>query len=198
MNLPFMALDLRDPISIQAETSTHNGDSYPQSSKIVYEFGPNEHRPAVTMTWYDGGNKPARDLLSDAGIADFLDDGKIPDSGSLFVGSKGKLFSPGDGGAGGHIIGGLDVGDVKFPVSPGHWEEFVNAIKTKDAEPAMSNFPNYAGPLAETVLLGNLAVWPAEAGKGPKVEWDAKRMHAKGAGDLSAILKPTYRDGYSW
>ena len=92
------------------------------------------------MTWYDGGNKPVRDLLSDNGISEFLDEGKIPDSGSLFVGTKGKLFSPGDGGAGGHIIGGVEVGDIKFPVSPGHWEEFVRAIKTNNGEPAVSNF----------------------------------------------------------
>ena len=25
----------------------------------------------------------------------------------------------------------------------------------------MSNFPDYAGPLTETILLGNLAVWAA-------------------------------------
>ena len=27
-NLPYMALNLRDPISVQAETSGHNKDSY--------------------------------------------------------------------------------------------------------------------------------------------------------------------------
>ena len=60
----------------------------------------------------------------------------------------------------------------------------------------MSNFPDYAGALAETILLGNLAVWP-DSGKGPKVEWDAKHLHAKGASDLTSIIKPTYRAGYS-
>jgi hypothetical protein len=34
-------------------------------------------------------------------------------------------------------------------------------------------------------------------GKGPKVEWDAKHLRAKGASDLASIVKPTYRAGYS-
>ena len=29
----------------------------------------------------------------------------------------------------------------------------------------MSNFPNYAGPLTEVILLGDLAVWAADKGK---------------------------------
>ena len=35
----------------------------------------------------------------------------------------------------------------------------------------MSNFPDYAGPLIETILLGNLAVW-----KRGRVEWDPKNL----------------------
>ena len=35
----------------------------------------------------------------------------------------------------------------------------------------MSNFPDYAGPLTETILLGNLAVW-----KRGRVEWDPKNL----------------------
>ena len=38
VNMPFAALGLRDPVSVQAETSGHNGDSYPKWSKIVFEF----------------------------------------------------------------------------------------------------------------------------------------------------------------
>ena len=68
--------------------------------------------------------------------------------------------------------------DVEFPRSPGHFEEWVAAIK--GGAPAMSNFPDYAGPLAETVLAGNLAVWLADQkGAGPKVEWDAQQLKAE-------------------
>src|SRR5205085_9013381 len=107
----------------------------------------NKTRPAVNMTWYDGGNRPSLDYFQDTGFSDLLNDGKIPESGSLIIGDKGKLYSPGDGGAGGHIVGGVDVGEVTYPISPGHWPEFIRAIK--GGEPAMSNFPAYAGGLAE-------------------------------------------------
>ena len=56
----------------------------------------------------------------------------------------------------------------------------------------MSNFPDYAGPLTETILLGNLAVWA-----GTKVEWDAKDMKATNPPELDAIVRPHYRDGYT-
>ncbi len=61
----------------------------------------------------------------------------------------------------------------------------------------MSNFPDYASPLTETVLLGNLAVWAAhEPGAGPKVDWDAKNLKATGAEELEALVKPEYRGDY--
>ena len=56
----------------------------------------------------------------------------------------------------------------------------------------MSNFPDYAGPLTETVLLGNLAVWSGE-----KVEWDAANMKSKNVEGLEPIIKPNYRKGYT-
>src|SRR5579862_133186 len=63
VNLPFMALDLRDPTAITAVCTGHNGDSYPKASRIVYEFPATAARAAVTMTWYDGGNLPPIDLI---------------------------------------------------------------------------------------------------------------------------------------
>ena len=74
----------------------------------------------------------------------------------------------------------------------------------------MSNFPNYAGPLAETVLLGNLAVWAAAGDQDPskreeqaktgvlgkKIEWDAKTMTATNAPEVAHILKPVFHNGY--
>ena len=80
--------------------------------------------------------------------------------------------------------------------SPGHFDEWVRAIQ--GGEPAMSNFPDYAGPLTETVLVGNLAVWVADQpGLGQKVEWDAKNMKVKNIDGLEPAIKPTYRKGYT-
>ena len=189
VNMPYMALDLRDPTSVQAETSGHNHDSYPKWSIIKYEFPANDKRTAVTMTWYDGGKKPSKDLL----------DGKDPEgSGALVIGEKGKLYAPGDYAEKKiEMLGGISEPTVEFVQSPGHFQEWVRAIK--GGEPAMSNFADYSGSLTETVLLGNLAVWAApEAGSpGKKIEWDAKKLEATNAPEVAAIVRPKFRDGYS-
>ncbi len=100
------------------------------------------------------------------------------------------MFSGGDYG-GGQLLGGATPVEAKFPQSPGHFEEFVRAIH--GGEPAMSNFPGYAGPLTETVLLGNLAVWA----NGETVEWDARRLRAKNNAEAQRLVRPRYRRGYS-
>jgi hypothetical protein len=93
------------------------------------------------------------------------------------------------------LLGGIEMPEVKWDESPGHFEEWVQAIKT--GKPAMSYFATYAGGLTETILLGNLAVWVAAAGKGEKVKWDAKNMKSTNIKGLEPIIKPTYREGYT-
>jgi predicted dehydrogenase len=185
MNLPFRALELRDPDWVEAQTSGHDRDSYPKWSVIRYHFPARGKRPALTMTWYDGGKLPDAKLLGGK---------KVARSGSLMVGDKGKLYAPGDGVGSYQLLAGAREVGVKYPKSPGHFQELVRAIK--GGPPALSNFPEYATPLTETVLLGNLAVW---AGK--RVEWDARAMRAsvkeEPEPDLDRIVKPRYRKGYS-
>jgi hypothetical protein len=113
-------------------------------------------------------------------------------SGCLIVGDKGKLYSPNDYGAKFELLGIDEPVDVKPAqgVDALHFKNFADAIRGDGK--TVSNFPDYAGPLTETVLLGNLALW---AGK--KVEWDAKNMKATNAPELDAIIKPEYRAGYT-
>ena len=188
VNMPYMALALRDPISVQAKTSGHNRDSYPEWSVIDFQFPSNDQRPALKFTWYDGGQKPSKDLL----------DGTDPAiSGCLVIGDKGKLYAPGDYAEREIILmGGISEPKVDFVKSPGHFEEWVRAIR--GGEPAMSNFADYSGPLTETILLGNLAVWAApQAGEmGKKIEWDAKNLVATNAPEVAEVVKPKYREGY--
>jgi len=91
------------------------------------------------------------------------------------------------------LIGGTEM-EVEYPQSPGHFQEWVDAIR--GGKPAMSNFPDYASGLTETVLLGNLAVWVADQGEGEKVLWDAKNMKCTNIKGLEPLVKPTYRKGY--
>jgi predicted dehydrogenase len=182
MNMPFMALDLRDPISVEAETAGHNKESYPKWSVINFEFPKTDAREAVKLVWYDGGKRPDKELL---------DGTNPPESGSLVIGEKGKLFSDGDYGAKFKLLGDLEKPEVEFKRSPGHFTEWVEAIKGGD--PAMSNFADYSGGLTETVLLGNLAVWA----DGQRIEWDAKNLSSPNAPEVEEIVRYEYRKGWS-
>jgi len=188
-NMPYMGLDLFDPVSVQATTSGHNRDSYPKWSVINFEFPANDWRPAVKFFWYDGGKKPDIERLG-------ID--KVGGAGCIVVGSKGKLFSHGDYGGITQLYGDVDDSDegLDYANSPGHFHEWILAIR--GGEPARSNFPDYAGGLTETILLGNLAVWTANEPEteGPKVAWDAKNLKATNVEGLEEIVKPVYRDGY--
>jgi predicted dehydrogenase len=187
-NMPYMALDLKNPVSIEAEHSGHNQDSYPSWSVIRFAFPATDSRPAIPVTWYDGTKKPPREVFG----------GKdLPGSGALIVGEKDTLHAKGDYCEAFELLSGASNPKVEFVKSPGHFEEFVEAIR--GGKPAASNFADYSGGLTETILLGNLAVW---CGKGPnsagkKVEWDSVNLRAKNAPELDPIIRPTYREGWT-
>jgi predicted dehydrogenase len=194
VNMPYMGLELKNPLSVQAETAGHNKDSYPKWSTIHFEFPANDWRPAIKFCWYDGGKRPDKELL----------DGDDPKkSGCLVIGSKGKLYSGTDYGGIDKLYGEAaklygdkgEKSDVAFEESPGHFEEWIAAIK--GGKPARSNFIDYAGGLTEVILLGNLAVWVAASGQGEKVEWDAVNLKVKNVQGLERIVKPVYAPGYT-
>ena len=201
---PSWPLGLRDPTAVQARTGGHNGDSYQKWSTIDFEFPATDARGPVKFHWYDGGKLPSPDVLSFQEAAETvplkdLDDEHQRDAfaaGCLVIGDKGRLYAPGDYGEMGFAL--LDGGtepEVDVPESPGHFQEWVRAIR--GGEPAMSNFPDYAGPLTETILLGNLAVWLAAAGEGQRIEWDPKNLAVKNIPGLERLIKTEYRPGYS-
>ena len=249
MNLPFMALDLRNPSSVQAESTGHNSDSYPSKSRVTYEF-PETIRPALKMFWYDGGVKPNHELMAGfqetetektpidsksderksddrksdsvqedaksaaAATADVrADESKSSDgkssavsrrrrantvnSGAIIIGEKGKLYVPGDYGEGKIQLSGVDEIEADYIESPGHFAEWVREIK--GGAQATSNFPHYAVPLTETVLLGNLAIWMATEPNTPgkKIEWDAKNLTATNAPEVAELIKREYHGGYT-
>ena len=202
-NLPFMALNMRNPTAVEGSSSGHNKDSYPKTSKIVFDFPELDGRAPFKLFWSDKSQLPPEELY-----AEFLEkknaDGSprtLALSGCLIVGDKCTLYAAGDYAQDGiELSGGVEWMDVEFPKAPGstpdatgtelsHVTEFYNAIRNPKEQP-MSNIPNYGGPLTETILLGNLAVW-----NGGRVEWDAATLTPSDK-SLMAIVKPEYRDGY--
>ncbi len=217
LNMSYMAFGLKNPTSVEAKCDEHDKVCFPKSSEIVFQFPANDDRPAVKMIWYDGKRLPPSELMKDLPKTR-KDDGseKHYASAALIVGEKGKFFSPGDYGEiarhTGVIMDGeftrinkitrprdTDGGDspfskfkdIEFTRSPGHVEELGKAIN-EGGQP-VSNFPDYSGPLSESILLGNLALW---AGK--KVEWDAEKMIAKDVDDSTKkLIRHEYPDEFT-
>jgi predicted dehydrogenase len=192
MNMPYMGLNLRNPTSVEAEADEHNKDTYPKSAKIKFEFPELDGRAALQVYWYDGGRLPSAEVMMGA---------KADNSGCIVIGEKGALYSPNDYGAVYQLLPRDNFKDFEKPEwtfkkppsgdnDTAQMKELAEAI-TGGGE-ATSNFPDYAGPLTETILLGNLAIW-----SGKKIEWDAKNMKATNAPELDWLVKHEYREGWS-
>lgn len=199
-NMPYAACQLADPVSVQAVTSGHNYDSLPSWSIITFQFPEIASRKAVKAFWYDGGKKPTCDIAQKIGVNS--------GSGALIIGTKAIILSTDDycGNAtlfDAKTLEKIDMPNVEFDRSPGHFKEWVDHIKNGfDSKPGKSNFITYAGKLTETILLGNLAVYgaPEKEVQGELVEWDAANMkitnNPKNKAELEKLVKPTYRGEY--
>ncbi len=195
-NMPFMGCDLKDPTSIQAWTTGHDGYGYPQKSKIKFEFPANDWRGATNVWWYDGGNVPEESLLKGMKFK-----GEKDPRGTIVVCERGILYSWSDYGADFVILDNegqeMPKPKVEYERSPGHFEEWHQSI-TGQRQRAVGNFEKYAGRLTETILLGNLAVWAAREADvpGKKIAWDAKTLTATNAPEVMEVVNKKYRG--SW
>ncbi|MDB6035120.1 MAG: Oxidoreductase [Verrucomicrobiales bacterium] len=84
----------------------------------------------------------------------------------------------------------------KLARSPGHYEEWISACKAGPA--AGSNF-DWAGPLTEAVLLGNVALrlQMREEMTTRKLLWDGAAMKFTNSTEANTFLKREYREGWS-
>jgi predicted dehydrogenase len=194
------SLKLRAPISVEASYSTFvpevtwdkpkNTETYPRASIVRYKFPPRAGFPPLDLTWYDGGLMPVRSEEIPENIKMGDDFG-----GALYVGDKGMIL------CGSHGANGLRIWPEKrmqeyqrppksIPRSSGHYQEWIEACK--GGGPAGSHF-DYAGPLTETVLLGNVAI-RSDA----KLYWDGENMRFPNHPEADQYLHRQYRDGWSF
>jgi predicted dehydrogenase len=180
-DLPFWALKLDAPLTIEAAGPPPHPELAPASMSATYEYGPRGDMPALKLTWHQGSSKPQ-----------IWQDKKIPQwgDGCLFIGSEGMLLSNYDQ----HVL----LPEEKFkdfkrpaptiPDSIGHHAEWLHACKT--GEPTTCHF-DYSGALTEANHLGNVAYR-----LGKKLSWDAKNLKVTNAPEAAALIKRTYRPGW--
>lgn len=181
IDLPFWALKLDAPVTIEASGPEPHPEIAPASMSAVYEYGERGDLPACRVTWHQGSHKP--EIWQQGGIPKF-------GSGVLFVGSDGMLISDYSR----HQL----LPEEKFkdferptpfiPDSPGQHQQWLNSCRTGD--PTDSPF-SYSGPLTEANHLGNVAF---RAGK--KLEWDVKNMTATNCPEADQFLGREPRKGW--
>ncbi|PWU18858.1 MAG: oxidoreductase [Verrucomicrobia bacterium] len=210
MDPVFRALKLGAPITVQASSTRVNTETFPLGSMVTYEFparssevqannlhvrgltGPSAGglaMPACKLTWYDGGLRPPR--------PEGLPEGKLMgDNGRLLIGEKGFVLGRVDNGIYPESCAkaAKEVSE-SIPRSPGHHQEWLDACK--GGKPAGSYF-DWAGPLAETVLLGNVAlrVKLREDLTLRELRWDAAKLEFTNLGDANQFIRREFRPGW--
>jgi hypothetical protein len=184
----YRALKLGYPISVEACSSGVNEETAPLASIIRYDFPARGDMPPMKLTWYDGGLMPVRPAeLEDARRFGDADD-------NLYVGDKGKMLSH-------RLLPESRNAEYGKPPkvlarSPGHHQEWLNACK--GGEPAGSNF-NVSGPMAEVVLLGNIALRMGQQlyEKGLKLYYDGPKMEIANLPEANRYIRPEFREGWT-
>ena len=181
MDLPFWALKLDAPLTIEASGPKPNPEIAPASMRAVYEYGQRGDLPPVKCTWYQGTERPQ--IWLDKGIPQW-------GSAALFIGDDGMLLSD----YGKHVLlpeekfADFKRPDQTIPKSLGHHAEWIHACKT--GEPTTCNF-EYSGWLTEANHLGNVAYRT-----GKKLHWNAKEMRATNAPEADLYIRREYRKGW--
>jgi len=185
-DLPFWALELDAPKTIEAFGPPPHPEIAPASMSAIYEYGPRAGArgplPAVTLGWYQGTHKPK--IWQDKGIPQW-------GSGVVFIGDDGMLLAD----YGKHVLlPEAKFADYQRPEPfiadvPGHHEEWLLACA--GGTPTSSPF-SYAGPLTEANHLGNVAYRA-----GQKLEWNAAEMKITNAPEAERFLGREPRAGWT-
>jgi predicted dehydrogenase len=221
-NMPFMALNLGHPTSVQGESEPLNPETYPGWARAVYEFPARGDMKACRVNWYEGHKDgilvhPPMELAKKVlEHSSKKETGKkdnatgLPRSGSIIVGTKGIMYSP-------HDYGGY------WELAP---EEFGKAYKAppQTIQRSMENQPDPADPTGKKKVdidQANKDEWivairggPASVGnfdyagmltefillgncgikaQGKKLEFDGPNMKFTNAPEFDKLLKRTYR-----
>ncbi len=155
---PYRALGLTSPIRVTAHGPQPTSEHWAVRARVqlVYPGTPVTAGQTVDVWWYDGGELPPAAIVERAG-------GKLPDQGTVFVGTEGTLVLP-HGGDRPLLYPAEKFSSLVLPdMAPrDHYGEFLDAVLSHGS--CSAGF-DYAGPLTESVLLGNVAAFTPGQGR---------------------------------
>ena len=128
-------------------------------------------------------------LVQEEELAKLSTEKKVPGSASLFVGESGTMVMP-------HVGMPRLYPEDKFPADKveevkgsNHYHAWIDAILSNSRT---SDGVHYAGPLTETVQLGN----GATRVPGKVLEWDAEGLKFRNSPEADKLLTKDYRKGF--
>jgi hypothetical protein len=142
-------------------------DQFPAGMVVKCTYRAKGDRPGFTTYWYEGKDKDGKPFMPENPEELKVDGRKLPRTGNLVVGTKGKMLVNGDYWDSTQLIPDAKRREFGRPKkllerSPGHHKEFFMACKgEKPRQFSQSNF-SYSGPMTANIQLGNLC---ARAGK---------------------------------
>ncbi|MDY0169941.1 MAG: Gfo/Idh/MocA family oxidoreductase [Thermoguttaceae bacterium] len=181
LDLPYWALNLGCPLTIEAEGPPPHPESTPARLHVRYQFAARGQMPPVTLTWTHGSQP-----------SPFFAEHAFPNwAWGVFVGSRGMLLAnynqrmlwPEE------QFADYQPPEPSIPPSIGHHAEWIAACKTGGAT---SCHFGYSGPITETMLLGNVAYR-----SGAKLQWDAANLKVTNASQANDLLRREYREGWT-
>ena len=214
----FKTLQLGYPISVECSGgSVYVGEfkrgyfpeSCPPSSHIVLDFPERNGKSAIKMHWMDGGIQPIRP--EELGANEKMGDGG---NGVIMQGSKGTIMCDTYGRNPRLLPSKLNeyvnVPETLARVPEGHYLQWVNACMAGYKKQECSSDFDIAGPLTESVLMGNLALrsfdlrTPSNTsrdgfdypGRYIKLQWDGPNMKVTNFDEANQFVKREYRTGW--
>ncbi len=219
----FAVLGLGYPISAECSVASrytapwqrvYSPDSPPAASHIILTFKGQNGKPDVKLHWMDGGIQPERP--AELGPNEVMGDGG---NGVIFEGTKGKMMA-GTYGINPQLLPTNLTAQTKVPQTverikngeAGHYTGWVEACiagaGSKEAKSLSSHF-DIAGPLTESVLMGNLAIRSYDIketdskgavknpGRNIQLLWDGPNMKITNFEQANQFVKRSYRAGWS-
>ena len=217
---PFRVLGLNYPTQVEASVGSVYVDEFvrgyfpescPPSSHATMTFeSKTEGAKPIKLHWMDGGIQPGRP--EELGPNELMGDGG---NGVLFIGTKGKMMC-GTYGRDPKLLPLSRTEGVKFkgsiPLVPGgedgHYTQWVEAAIAGYGKKELSSDFSIAGPLTETVLMGNLAIRGFDIrkemngklsypGRYIQLLWDGPNMKVTNFDEANQFVKREYRKGWS-
>ncbi len=225
IDIPFRTLGLQYPTDAECSvastysqmwTPDYHPESCPTASFITLHFEATDKSQApIEMTWSDGGIRPAHPGIIPA---DHDIGGKNSQNGVLIIGEKGLISTNINDSS--PLMPKLYLNDGTTEFGPeteeneepeyGHQRKWVDACKAGFDSPehrALTSSFDYAGPMTETVLMGNLTIRShmlrRENSEGrmeyfgrKKLLWDGENMRITNLEEANQFVGRVYREGW--